>query len=241
MTDSWVTINTPNSMLIFFTAYLTFVLKIGPRFMEDRKPFKILNIIRTYNVFQVLACTIILRFFYSMGYNYELAWKCGTVDEETQFSYWHGQWYILLFRAFEFSETIFFVLRKKQNQVSFLHVYHHMSVVTVIWMGLKYFHHPNQGIIIILNSLIHTVMYTYYFLSSFESLKRYTKSVKPMITIIQITQLVILFIHCIKIAATCGSPALYYLHSLNLLVIIFQFGLFYSNSYLKKISITKER
>lgn len=35
-------------------------------------------------------------------------------------------------------ETIFFVLRKKQNQVTFLHVYHHMGMVMGSWIATKY-------------------------------------------------------------------------------------------------------
>jgi hypothetical protein len=32
----------------------------------------------------------------------------------------------------------FFILRKKFNQVSFLHVYHHCTMLLNWWMGVKY-------------------------------------------------------------------------------------------------------
>ena len=35
-------------------------------------------------------------------------------------------------------DTVFFVLRKKQNQVTFLHVYHHAGMVMGSWAGVKY-------------------------------------------------------------------------------------------------------
>lgn len=35
-------------------------------------------------------------------------------------------------------DTVFFVLRKKQNQVSFLHVYHHTAMVLAGWIAVKW-------------------------------------------------------------------------------------------------------
>lgn len=38
-----------------------------------------------------------------------------------------------LIKGFEFTETIIFVLRKKVNQISYLHVYHHISTFIFAW------------------------------------------------------------------------------------------------------------
>jgi len=35
-------------------------------------------------------------------------------------------------------DTLFFVVRKKNNQVSFLHVYHHASMFSLGWIGVKW-------------------------------------------------------------------------------------------------------
>lgn len=45
----------------------------------------------------------------------------------TAFSFW--------LKASEMCETMVFVLRKKYNQVSFLHVFHHCATVTLIFLG----------------------------------------------------------------------------------------------------------
>lgn len=34
---------------------------------------------------------------------------------------------------------VFFVFRKKQSQVSFLHIYHHLLVIQGAWLSAKYF------------------------------------------------------------------------------------------------------
>ena len=35
-------------------------------------------------------------------------------------------------------DTVFFVFRKKNNQISFLHVYHHATMFPGHWVGLKW-------------------------------------------------------------------------------------------------------
>lgn len=44
----------------------------------------------------------------------------------------------MMLRLIELIETVIFVLRKKQNQVSPLHIYHHISTVVLLWSFLKY-------------------------------------------------------------------------------------------------------
>lgn len=44
---------------------------------------------------------------------------------------------------------VFFVLRKKQNQVSFLHVYHHFGMVAVAWGMVKWVPGNNKSILIL--------------------------------------------------------------------------------------------
>lgn len=35
-------------------------------------------------------------------------------------------------------DTIFFVLRKKSQQISFLHVYHHVAVLSGAWVAVQW-------------------------------------------------------------------------------------------------------
>lgn len=48
-------------------------------------------------------------------------------------------WIYLIVKVIDLLDTIFFVLRKKQNQVTFLHVYHHTGMVVAVWSGVKWF------------------------------------------------------------------------------------------------------
>lgn len=129
----------PLPLIAISSAYLMFVLKIGPSLMENRKPFNITNITRLYNVLQVILCFWFVIKGQQYGYSLSYTLKCvvGKVLGNENDAFVIG-WYFMLLRLSEYIETIFFVLRKKQNQISFLHVYHHLSVVGIYWMFLKY-------------------------------------------------------------------------------------------------------
>lgn len=44
-----------------------------------------------------------------------------------------GSYYTWLLKGVEMIETVIFVLRKKDNQVSVLHVYHHIATYVLTW------------------------------------------------------------------------------------------------------------
>ena len=49
-----------------------------------------------------------------------------------------GAWWYFISKVVDLLDTVFFVLRKKQNQVTFLHVYHHTVTCLFSWGYLKY-------------------------------------------------------------------------------------------------------
>ena len=55
-------------------------------------------------------------------------------------------------------DTVFFVLRKNQHQVSPLHVMHHALVPLNCWLGLKYVASESAAFMPFVNSFVHTLM-----------------------------------------------------------------------------------
>merc|ERR1719316_1790887 len=51
------------------------------------------------------------------------------------------------------------------RQLSFLHVYHHTTIFLFYWLNVHVNYDGDIYLTIILNGLIHTLMYTYYFVS----------------------------------------------------------------------------
>lgn len=47
-------------------------------------------------------------------------------------------WWYFVSKGIEYLDTVFFILRKKFNQVTFLHVYHHCTMFTLWWIGIKW-------------------------------------------------------------------------------------------------------
>lgn len=75
-------------------------------------------------------------------------------------------WWFFFSKVIELLDTVFFILRKKQDQVTFLHVYHHGTMLFNWWSGVKYVPGGQAFFIGMLNSFVHIFMYGYYALAS---------------------------------------------------------------------------
>lgn len=80
-------------------------------------------------------------------------------------------WWYFFSKAIELMDTVVMVLRKRHRQITFLHVFHHASMLNIWWWvmmfipgGLAYFGSC-------LNCFVHVVMYAYYGLSAIPSLR----------------------------------------------------------------------
>lgn len=118
---------------------------------------------------------------------YKYNWKCEPVD----FSYspdalmvseyflysvkmdWHlflqvakGVYVYFLAKISELLDTVFFVLRKKDNQITFLHLYHHTVMPMISWGATKYYPGGHGTFIGFINSFVHIIMYTYYMMAA---------------------------------------------------------------------------
>lgn len=47
-------------------------------------------------------------------------------------------WWYFISKGIEYLDTVFFIMRKKFSQVTFLHVYHHCTMFTLWWIGIKW-------------------------------------------------------------------------------------------------------
>lgn len=90
--------------------------------------------------------------------------------------------------------------------------------------------------IAVINSYVHIMMYFYYFMSSFKRYRAITNRIKPMITIIQITQLTLILGQCVAIAF-CEESNINYVLVGNFIVNIVLFSHFFIRTYLCKSKI----
>ncbi|RZC41512.1 ELO domain containing protein, partial [Asbolus verrucosus] len=143
--------------------------------------------------------------------------------------------YIL--KGIELSETAMFILRKKYNQVTKLHVYHHSSTFLIAWMGVKYVGGGMATFQVILNCIIHLLMYTYYLLATFgEEWQAKLAKWKPKLTMLQMIQFCVMIAHALQaLHPECHvQKQLLLIYIPNVVLVFRMFWLFYKKSYMKK-------
>jgi elongation of very long chain fatty acids protein 7 len=117
-------------LILGICLFYVFLTRLGPRLMENRKPFELNRIITIYNFAQVILNAWLFREFLFNGWlHYNL--RCqpnDPVKSERNLRMAQACHLFFLSKFSDFSDTFFFVLRKKNSQISGLHVFHHASV-----------------------------------------------------------------------------------------------------------------
>lgn len=96
-------------------------------------------------------------------------WQCQPVDfsrKEDSMRVARGCYIYFICKLTELLDTVFFVLRKKDRQITFLHLYHHSCMPLIAWGVTKYYPGGHGTFIGVINSFVHIIMYAYYFLSA---------------------------------------------------------------------------
>ncbi|KAF5282864.1 hypothetical protein FQA39_LY17460 [Lamprigera yunnana] len=239
--QEWPLMSNPLKIMGIIATYLYGVYVFLPSYMTEKKPYSLKKVIVIYNIFQVGACTLLIYGIATSGWttHYKLV-GCQPVDySDSQMAVQMAafMWWNMILKLIEFIETVFFVLRKKFNQVSFLHVYHHVSTLIMAWLVCKYFPGGMLSFTVMLNSFIHILMYTYYLLSSFgPKVQKKLETIKPKLTMLQLVQLVILFCQNMQLLSpTCNiNNIVGYIFLPNVIINIGFFIKFYINNYSKK-------
>lgn len=116
----------PTIIICFTFAYL--VKFLGPKLMENRKPFQLRGVIIVYNLLQVMFSTWLVYEFLVSGWWGDYSFRCQPIDRSPTgkpLRMAAVSWWYFISKFTEFTDTIFFVLRKKFDHVSTLHVIHH--------------------------------------------------------------------------------------------------------------------
>lgn len=94
-----------------------------------------------------------------------------------------------ILKVVDLLDTVFFVLRKKNNQISFLHLYHHTGMVLLAWNATKFMPGGHSIFTGFINSIIHVIMYTYYLVSAYRPQYKANLWWKKYITQMQIVSI----------------------------------------------------
>ncbi|XP_053602846.1 very long chain fatty acid elongase 4-like isoform X2 [Plodia interpunctella] len=224
-------------VLMILAVYLLFVLKIGPAFMRKREAYKLTNTLLVYNIIQVAISAFLVKTYF------QDLWSTGLVPKTCHMERVEDRKYIVTHMYFYFAakitellDTVFFVLRKKDNQVTFLHLYHHTCMVLGTFATLKYFPSHNLLFIGFINSLVHVFMYTYYGLAALGPNVAKYLTWKKYMTSFQLVQFVSIIAHhicAVKISDCPPSSGINTFISCNTFFFLILFSNFYRKSYKK--------
>nr|AHG94992.1 delta-9 fatty acid elongase [Pythium aphanidermatum] len=176
------------SVYAICVGYLAIVI-LGTAIMKAGVPaFNTSALQFIYNPFQVLICSYMCVEAGIQAYrnNYSPA-PCNPFNAENPVM---GNVLYLFFlsKILDLCDTFFIVVGKKWKQLSVLHVYHHLTVLFVYYVVFRVGYDADSYQSIVLNGFVHTIMYTYYFVSA------HTRNIwwKKYLTIMQLTQFILM-------------------------------------------------
>ncbi|CAH1401415.1 unnamed protein product [Nezara viridula] len=220
------------------------IVRYGPKLMSGRRPYSLKGIIMVYNLVQVaingyivyLTCT-------RWGIRILGVWKhiCepigGTAgySESDELVFVKIIYIYYLTKLLDLLDTVFFILRKKQSQITFLHLFHHSSMVVNMWLSMDLIREQIISVFGLINVIVHAVMYTYYLLAVLGPSVRKYLWWKNYITKMQMAQFVIILSLLAKMRIyNCKSKVLFWpLWSFTVAIYFILFINFYINTYKK--------
>ncbi|KAI3368843.1 hypothetical protein L3Q82_025824 [Scortum barcoo] len=218
-TDPWPLVYSPIPVSFIFLAYLC-VVWAGPRLMKHRQPVDLRVVLIVYNFAMVGLSAYMCYEFLVTSWLSNYSYLCQPVDYSTS----------------PLAMRFFFILRKKNNQVTFLHVYHHATMIFNWWLGIKYVAGGQSFFIGLVNTFVHVVMYSYYGLAAFGPHMQKYLWWKRYITSLQLLQFLLFLLHTgYNLFAECNFP-----DSMNMFVfgycitLIILFSNFYYQTYLNR-------
>lgn len=236
--EDWPMMSSPWPTISIFFLYLM-AANYGPNVMKTRKPFQLRWILVFYNLYVALLNLWIAVELCYCSYMLNYRSMCQLVritNDPFVMRIANGVWWYFASKGIEFADTLFFILRKKDRQLTFLHKYHHSSMFLVWWTAVRFVPGGSAIIPIVVNSLVHVLMYTYYGLSAIGPQMQKYLWWKRHLTIIQLIQFFVgvsIGIHLIT--SDCQFTRwMQYVFSGYAFSFIILFGNFYLNEYINK-------
>ncbi|KAM7534778.1 hypothetical protein Aperf_G00000108653 [Anoplocephala perfoliata] len=244
--SDWAMMASPMPTFGIIGAYL-FVVWYGQKVMAQRTSgFEIRNIMVFYNACMVVLSLWLVYEFSVAGWifgSYTLG--CQPVDPSM-----HPQalrmaracWVFYISKLIELADTVFFVLRRKFQLITFLHVFHHAVMAASWWFGVKFVPGGFSTFHALINSFIHVWMYTYYALAAAGPQFHPYLWWKKYMTTAQILQFVVVIAHTTQLFffKDCDYPILFGWWILSYaFIFLLLFTHFYYQTYIRPRKVSE--
>ncbi|KAH7986483.1 hypothetical protein HPB49_025950 [Dermacentor silvarum] len=238
-TVGWPLTGNPLPVIVITAAYVYFVKVAGPRWMSSRKPFELKACILVYNLAVTLlsaffVCRFVKLAYWDLGYTFLQG--LDNTDSPAGLEIVRLSWWLYMLKICELGDTVFFVLRKNNHQVSALHVVHHVIVTWNMWLNVSYGAQSHEMFITCMNTFVHVFMYTYYFLAALGPAYKRLLWWKKYMTMMQISQFVILLAHAVGMVFAKGNYVglFVWLEVAQAILFFVWFVVFYIQAYSRK-------
>lgn len=237
--NDWFLMSSPLPTLIICLSYSYFVKRLGPKLMENRKPFELRKTMIYYNLFQVIFSSWLFYESLASGWGGQYSLRCQPVDYSRSpmaMRMAKGCWWYYFSKFTEFMDTIFFVMRKKYDHISTLHVIHHGCMPMSVWFGVKFTPGGHSTFFGLLNTFVHIIMYSYYLLAALGPKIQPYLWWKKYLTALQMVQFVLVMIHAFQLLfIDCNYPkAFVWWIGMHAIMFYFLFRNFYQETYKKR-------
>ena len=205
-TNGWPLMDDFSLTLYACVAYIALIL-LGPAVVGKllREPLNVKWAMIVYDVFVIgLNLGLFVGFAWlvvTRGYNF----VCNAVDytDDLAVKLVYGYY---VSKGVDFTDTVFMLLRKKFDQASFLHVYHHCSMFLIWYIAARYLGGGVSVVGPLCNTFVHVLMYSYYLAIALKV--RVPGVLKRSMTRLQIFQLLFVMVYSIVVAqADCPFPS----------------------------------
>ncbi|XP_069361632.1 very long chain fatty acid elongase 7-like [Maniola hyperantus] len=234
----WSLMTSPWQLVSIIVSYLT-VIKLLPFLMHDRRPYDLRTVIKWYNVLQIVSNVVVTWGIMTSGWTTTYHFGCMLPDYSMNpeaLRMLRFLWWTIILKLMELFETVFFLLRKKQRQASFLHIYHHVSTLVIIWSAVKYVGGGITSFSPMINNAVHVIMYSYYLMSSEGSpkVKAVLIKYKKWLTIMQMIQFTLMLIYSSQVfLPSCPAPlGITFMYFPNVIFVYYMFYKFFKQNYI---------
>merc|ERR1711881_223219 len=237
--EKWPLMSSPLPTVAISAAYVLMCI-YGPRVMEKRsdtlgnnlRPLIVVYnfLIAALNLYmglELLATSLLLG----------SSWLCEPVDySDNPISLRVASvlWWYYFSKLIEMLDSVFFILKKKWDQLSFLH----SSMFCLWWIGIKFVAGGSSFLPAMFNCFVHVVMYGYYMVAALGPAYRKWLWWKKYLTIVQMVQFFVIMLITINTIRMDCDFIMWMMYGLLTYMISFLllFSHFFYNAYsLKKV------
>ena len=214
------------------TALYFMMIMHGRRWMRFREPFDMRTGMVIYNLYQTAINAFMVAGLIMEVQSSGMRWWGSGIERSARghtlafllYAHYHNKYV-------EYMDTVFMVLRKKDRQISFLHVYHHVLMTWSWFAVLRWGPGGDAWFGACCNSLIHVLMYSYNLLRTLGIPCPW----KKILTQMQMVQFGLCFSQSVYVGLFCDAGTYpCFLTTLQMFVMVNMlvlFGNFYQQQY----------